>query len=223
MLMAGCASQPGSPTPEAGILASVGRDFRQLTAHVKCWDRSTQALFEQHGIPREDCLLQNREELIVWCEWMEAHHIRSYLEIGIWTGQTISLLDELFTFKRVAAADTLAASVFGLPVRLYPHVNLYRGDSHDPAYVAWRQSQPAFDLVMIDGDHSYEGVRRDFEINRALPHRFLAFHDITGHHENTAGVKQLWDELGGHKIEIVRPHVELGLDHSTMGIGIWRA
>jgi hypothetical protein len=31
----------------------------------------------------------------------------------------------------------------------------------------------------------------------------------------------LWEELGGHKLEIVRPHVELGLDHSTMGIGVW--
>ena len=199
----------------------MSRNFRQLTAHKKCWDEQTEAMFQEHGVPLDDCLLQNREEFLVFCEWIEAHQIRSYLEIGIWTGQLVSTLDELFRFKHVGAADLLGAYAFGLPIQLYPHVALYAGSSHAPEYVTWRQSQPSYDLVMIDGDHSYEGVKRDFEINRKLPHRFLAFHDITGYHPSTRGVKQLWDELDGHKLEIVRPHRELGLDHSTMGIGIW--
>jgi hypothetical protein len=40
-------------------------------------------------------------------------------------------------------------------------------------------------------------------------------------------VRRLWKEISGPQgppgrtWRIVRPHVELGLDHSTMGIGIW--
>ena len=38
----------------------------------------------------------------------------------------------------------------------------------------------------------------------------------------TTGVAKFWNELNeGHKWEICRPHAEIGLDHSVMGIGIW--
>jgi hypothetical protein len=67
-------------------------------------------------------------------------------------------------------------------------------------------------------------VCRDFELERTMPHRFLALHDITGANRHTTGVRRLWQELDqGHKLEIVRPHRELGLDHSIMGIGVWSA
>ena len=71
-------------------------------------------------------------------------------------------------------------------------------------------------------NHSEKAVRRDFEINREFPHRFLAFHDILGTNRWTVGVKRFWDSLNeGHKQEICRPHAELGLETSTMGIGVW--
>jgi hypothetical protein len=47
-------------------------------------------------------------------------------------------------------------------------------------------------------------------------------HDICGGRRSTHGVHQVWTELeGGHRLEIVRPRRDLGLDHSPMGIGIW--
>ena len=57
------------------------RDFRAELAGDGCWDRGTQVLFERHGEPLEDCILQNREELIGLCEFIEAQGIRSYLEV----------------------------------------------------------------------------------------------------------------------------------------------
>ena len=49
-------------------------------------------------------------------------------------------------------------------------------------------------------------------------------HDICGAREATRDVKRFWDELtGGCTLELIRPHVELGLDHSTMGLGVWSA
>ena len=195
-------------------------DLRAALASTKCWDRSTQALFEEHGEALEDCALQNREELVGLAEFIQANDVRSYLEIGVWTGRTLEALDGLFAFDTVAACDHGWAEQRGLPMHL-DGVDWLRADSDSPEFLAWRESLGHVDLVLIDANHSYRAVKRDFEINRRFPHRFLAFHDITGFHPRTRGVARLWGELQGNKLEIVRPHRELGLDHSTMGIGIW--
>jgi len=198
------------------------RDFRAELARDKCWDAETERRFRATGIPLEDCLLQNREELIALCELIEAQRIRSYLEIGVWTGRLVSTLHRLFDFDHVHACDIGWVTRLGLPLQLPFGCDYLEASSHSEAYLAWRARMPPVDLVMIDGDHTYEAVRLDFEINRRLPHRWLGFHDITGDNETTVGVKRLWDELVGIKIELVRPHKELGLTRSTMGIGLWR-
>ena len=197
------------------------RDFRHELRHDKCWDRSTQALFEQHGEPLEDCILQNREELIGLCQFIEERQIRSYLEIGIWTGRLVSTLHRLFSFELVAACDHGWARQLGLPMALPDDVLFYDGDSASDGFRQWRAALGRVDLVLIDANHSYHAVRGDLELNRQYPHRFVALHDITGANRHTAGVKRLWNELQGHKHEIICPHLELGLQHSTMGIGVW--
>jgi hypothetical protein len=198
------------------------RDFRAELVRDKCWDRTTQARFERRGEPLEDCILQNREELIGLCEFIEARGIRSYLEIGIWTGRLISTLHRLFGFDLVAACDHGWAEELGLPIAVPREARVLTGGSETEAYRAFRRELGHVDLVLIDADHSYAAVKRDFEINRAFPHRFIAVHDITGATRQTVGVRRFWEELEeGYKLEIVRPHLELGSDRSTMGIGIW--
>lgn len=200
----------------------MGRDFRRELADVKCWDRLSQSLFERRGEALEDAAMQNREELIGLCEFIESRRVRSYLEIGVWTGRLISTLDRLFGFDLAAACDQGYARRFDLPIRLPAGARFFEGDSESDAYRRWREELGHVDLVLIDANHALHAVRRDFAINRAFPHRFLAFHDITGATRQTAGVGRFWRELdSGNKLEIVRPHVELGLDHSLMGIGIW--
>lgn len=198
------------------------RDFRQELAGIKCWDRVSQALLERHGEALEDAAMQNREELIDLCEFIEARNVRSYLEIGVWTGRLISTLESLFAFDLVAACDQGYARRFDLPIRLPARARFFEGDSESAGFRRWRAELGHVDLVLIDANHAYHAVRRDFEINRGFSQRFVVFHDITGATRQTAGVGRLWRELDfGHKLEIVRPHVELGLDHSIMGIGVW--
>lgn len=200
----------------------MGRDFRRELASVKCWDRLSQSLSERCGEAIEDAVMQNREELIGLCEFIESRRVRSYLEVGVWTGRLISTLDGLFGFELVAACDQGYARRFDLPIRLPAGARFFEGDSESDAYRLWREELGHVDLVLIDANHAYHAVRRDFAINRAFPHRFLAFHDITGATRHTAGVRRFWRELDfGYQLEIVRPHAELGLDHSIMGIGIW--
>ena len=196
------------------------RNYAELLEDVLCWDETSQMLFEC-GFPPDDRILQNRDELIRFCEWIEEQDIRSYLEIGIWTGRLFCALHRMFGFDPAAACDPLWARSLGLPVRLPKGVKLHRGMSDSESYIEFRRALGHIDLVMIDGDHDYDAVSRDFEINRAMPHRFLAFHDIVGSNQ-TEGVRRFWEELDfGHKMEICLPHTELGLDHSKMGIGIW--
>ncbi len=201
----------------------MGRDFRAELAGTATWDHTTSALFAQTGVPAQDRVLQSMDELVGLCEWIEAHDIRSYLEIGVWTGRLVSLLHGLFRFDKVAAADICWARHVGLQIRVPFGCAWYEGDSRSVEFVQWRAQQGHFDLVLIDGDHSYEGVAADFEIQRRMPHSWLALHDVAGFHPSTEGVKQLWGELEGEKVEIIRPHRELELPISTMGIGLWRA
>ncbi len=202
----------------------MSRNFRRELQHEPCWDRRAQALFEAHGEVVADIILQNREELIGLCEFIEAHRIRSYLEIGTWTGRLVRTLHRLFGFDRVAACDDGYARRFGLEIAVPEGTHYLEARSDSRAYQAWRERLGPIDLVFIDANHAYHAVRRDFEINRRFPHRFLAFHDITGASRATRGVRRFWEELDeGMKVEIIRPHRELGLAVSTMGIGIWSA
>ena len=45
---------------------------------------------------------------------------------------------------------------------------------------------------MIDGDHSYAGVKADYELELSMPSRYIAFHDIAN---KACGVPRLWNEI----------------------------
>ena len=54
------------------------------------------------------------------------------------------------------------------------------------------------DLLFIDGDHTYDGVRRDYEMYSPLvkPGGVIVFHDICTHAaELNCHVDQFWNEL----------------------------
>jgi predicted O-methyltransferase YrrM len=62
------------------------------------------------------------------------------------------------------------------------------------------------DFLMIDGDHTYDGVRRDFEMYAPLVRvgGLVAFHDILPHPgSSSCEVERFWNEIRGD-----RRHVE---------------
>ncbi|MEM0488944.1 MAG: class I SAM-dependent methyltransferase [Candidatus Bathyarchaeia archaeon] len=138
---------------------------------------------------------------------------KTLLEIGTASGGT------LFLFCQVAEPDATIISVdlpggpFGggypewrIPLYMLfakerQRIHLVRADSHDPKTLEIVKnilSDRKLDFLFIDGDHTYEGVKRDFEMYSPLVRRggIIAFHDIVpGPSENVGGVPTFWNEI----------------------------
>jgi len=80
-------------------------------------------------------------------------------------------------------------------------LNLLLGDSHSEetlANIKHILGDEKLDFLFIDGDHSYEGVKKDFEMYSPLVRKggLIAFHDIAEHKfDKTCRVSDLWEEL----------------------------
>ncbi len=126
---------------------------------------------------------------------------RSLLEIGTASAWTTTLMTAYLQRFGLQRADTVDVGSAYLDARLPPlwpsaalglenlrMVRLHLGNgSFD------RPLRPEYDLVFIDGDHSYDGVKADFARYGPLARRAVLFHDV--HDALTEGVRRFWEEL----------------------------
>lgn len=175
---------------------------------------------------------QNKEELTALVRDVRALRPQTVLEIGTAQGGT------LFLWTRLAQADAVIVSLDlpggkfggGYPARratIYRRfsgkgqkLHLLRRDSHSPATLEKTKqlfSGRPVDLLFIDGDHTYEGVKKDWEMYSPLvrPGGMIAFHDIAGSYDDTQ-VKRLWD---GIKSEFATREYAVDRD-GKYGIGV---
>ena len=124
-------------------------------------------------------------------------------------------------------AEIPAPDAYGKPQQ---ELRFLLADSHDPATRAELQQilrGSSIDFLMIDGDHSYDGVKRDFELYSPLVAEdgLIAFHDIAPH-STAAGceVQRFWTELrqSHSHLEFVDPVSESDLAAGWGGIGVIR-
>jgi cephalosporin hydroxylase len=81
-----------------------------------------------------------------------------------------------------------------------PNYQFLRGDSHSEETadrVREIVGHIPVGLLFIDGDHAYEGVKRDWELYSPLvkPGGWIAFHDIVDGPRTGGGVTRLFREL----------------------------
>ena len=222
-------------TRSLAALPSYQRELRQRASVDQRLDEHMATAFESgHGMlyirP-----YQVPAEIRGFLELIQSRPRQRILEIGTSKGGT------LYLFCRVATPDATIVTV-DLPGAFlrghYPRwkdgfyrsfagpqqtVVTIRGNSHTDETVQHVavpfRGQPV-DVLMIDGDHSYEGVIDDFERYRRLvrPDGLIAFHDIVpGPDEMVGGVPRFWNDLKSryrHR-EFVENWQQVGL-----GIGV---
>jgi hypothetical protein len=124
------------------------------------------------------------------------HGVRRYLEIGVRHGgsftATVEYLSRVGELEEAVAVDIFAVPSL-LPYPLdQPSVRLMQADTLTDRFADWTRRHPGFDLAFIDGLHSYEGCRRDFETLRPRA-RMIALHDISNHIEPEVG--RVWADI----------------------------
>jgi hypothetical protein len=124
------------------------------------------------------------------------HGVRRYLEIGVRHGgsftATVEYLSRAGELEEAVAVDIDAVPSL-LPYPLdQPAVRLMQADTTTERFAAWVDRHPGFDLAFVDGLHTYEGCRRDFETVRPRA-RMIALHDIANHIEPEVG--RVWADI----------------------------
>lgn len=174
--------------------------------------------------------IQIKEELASLVRDVRELNPANLLEIGTARGGTLFLWTQLAQQNATIVSVDLPYGKFGggYPRRralLYrrfagrnQRLHLLRLDSHagstlQKAKQLFRGSQ--VDFLFIDGDHTYDGVRRDWEMYSSLvrPGGIVAFHDVAGNYDDTQ-VKRLWDSIKDgftHREYVVNPGGEYGI------------
>ena len=181
----------------------------------RCETENRQAVVD-YCVDRPVLMAQVRSEILGLGEIIKAQAPVRSLEIGTNYGGTLLLLCSLSAPDAQIISIDLPSGRFGggYPKRKIPlyrqfpksgqQLHLIRGDSppsrNQSARRARPQNQP-LDYLFLDGDHTYEGVRQDFEMYSPLVRSggIIAFHDIAKHAPDSGcDVDKFWNEIKTH-------------------------
>lgn len=156
---------------------------------------------------------QIREEILALARQVQALSPRVVVEIGTFTGGTFFIWCAMAEPTATLISLDLPGGIhgggypawkkylyrsFGQPEQ---KVHFMRADSHQPASLnELRQllNGKMIDFLFIDGDHTYEGVKKDFNMYAPLvrPGGIIAMHDIAKHPpELNCDVDRFWNEI----------------------------
>ena len=171
---------------------------------------------------------QANEEILWLLERVRAMQPRVVVEIGTDEG------GRLFLWTRAAAGDAHLVAIDTRPLGRLGRLSVYAvvrrcfardgqrvdllftRDSHDPRTVEQLTrllGAAPVDFLFIDGDHSYDGVKQDYELFAPLAREgaIVALHDVGA--ADAPGVMQFWSEL-------TETHRSEELVASGYGIGV---
>jgi predicted O-methyltransferase YrrM len=138
--------------------------------------------------------MQTPEE-IEWF-WERIRGKSSLLEIGSYGGGSLYRWSQVLSPGAklrsidIAVSDSLLKVILKLR-ELGFDADCLSADSKSSEAIAWAKQSSPYDVIFIDGDHSYEGVKADWENYRDMGN-LIGFHDI---HGGAWGCIHLWSEI----------------------------
>ncbi|HVQ52249.1 MAG TPA: class I SAM-dependent methyltransferase [Mycobacterium sp.] len=175
-----------------------------------------------HAARYQHNAIQKHEELAGFMAMvMDLDPLNIIVEVGAYAGGTLWVWQQIC--DRVIGVDLPPKGMPEGPTVNDEGMTVILGDSHDPAtmeqLVAHLDGE-LIDMLFIDGDHTYEGVKADFELYSPLVRGggLIGFHDICHHPKMPfIEVDRFWHTLHGDKEEIIVPPTTWG------GIGVIHA
>jgi predicted O-methyltransferase YrrM len=173
-------------------------------------------------------MLQHYEEIAMLAGFLIAKKPKNVMEIGTYKGGLFKILCSLSTHKKITVdlnayyevhMENRNKMIQGWGENIYTLI----GDSQSTEIqqsVRSALNGELLDVIFLDGDHRYEGVKADFENYEPLvtPGGLVIFHDINEtqqHKTDECLVSKFWNELTGEK-------VEMSVNREWGGIGIWQ-
>jgi hypothetical protein len=145
----------------------------------------------------------------------------NYLEIGSASGCSIRAIHDTVGIMRASAIDLgqhPGCVLFSENTKGIPDVELLTADSHSPEARAFLEGKN-FDLIGIDADHTYESVKRDWELARPHmePGTLVWFHDTYWCDD----IRTFVNELSRDHSMVFRTDIP-GSDRHNLGIRVIR-
>lgn len=177
-------------------------------------------MIDLHKIAEESRASIEKEDLKILLPLVAKINPKNILEIGTWKGYSAETWIKAFKPDIFITIEKDDISIHEYNV----HTNIgykswYNSDSHDPKVLRDVKiySPEGFNYFFIDGDHSYEGVRKDFEMYSPLVKKggIIALHDTCYHADKTEEVDIFWNEIKNKY-----PYVEIKAGKNSTGIGI---
>lgn len=157
----------------------------------------------ENDIELPSSMVQSSGGLLIWqypnqfskyIVFLSKLNVKTYLEIGCRWGGTFVFTCEYMN-KLNGLQEGIAIDLIDSPVKTYCDTTkgckFLKMDSHSNEFENFIKDK-SFDCIFIDGDHSYDGVKLDYQKSRDHG-RIFVFHDIIS--DVCPGVVKFWRDF----------------------------